>query len=268
MNEIISNRSLIIQFYHCINLTFSDICSYLEKYLKCLLRPLYKCVLFIHSISKIKMPAKIKSFKINSTKRNSISGSIIYEGIIAGFYKFSTNFFDSNTDNAYERCDGTKGMLICTENDRIFSWDFSYVQSIDTSQPAQRFIKRTYPDDNQLTKLYIKIYNHLLIHFELEYIKICSDVLVPQDLRVKAQSIPVCLGELTSSTYYANPEEFSTNKHTIRTYLIMFPGEFFRKHLLVISSSCISINNNNFFSFPFYIRGEYKRFFPRLGSTF
>lgn len=267
MNETISNRSLIMQFYHCINLTFSDICSYSEKSLKCLLRPLFKSVLFIYSISKLKMPAKNKRFKKNCMKRNSISSSIIYEGIITGFYKFSTKFFDSDTDNASERCDGAKEMLICTENDRIFSWDFSYVPSIDSSQPAQRFIKRTYPDDNQLTKLYVKIYNHLLIHFELEYIKICSDILVPQDLRVKAQSIPVCLGELTSSTYYANHEEFSTNKHTI-TYLIMFPGEFFRKHLLVIASSCISINNNNFFSFPFYIRGEYKRVFPKLGCTF
>ncbi|MCD4681466.1 MAG: hypothetical protein K8S00_13865 [Bacteroidales bacterium] len=205
--------------------------------------------------------------KINSLKNDHIRSIIIYERLITGFYIFSSKFFDSNPDNISDKRETVSGILISEENDRIFSWDYSGDFSANYSNNTHKVLKRIYQDDSYLIKLYVKIYNHLLIHFELEYIKICSDILVPQDLRVKAQSIPACSGELTSSTYYANPEEFSINKHTI-TYLIMFPGEFFRKHLLVIASSCISINNNNFFNFPFYIRGEYKRFFPRLGSTF
>lgn len=238
-----------------------DLSKKLEAYLKYMLRPLYNCVLFVTTTDIAQTKSKTITIMLNNLRNISKQSYMLYEILIDRFFDLSTKFFDTGIDRRYDIIDRTvKGVLISTENERIYY--FSNVSS-SYNQVQNKQLKRYDTNSPPIYKLYVKIYNYILILFEIENIKVNYYSSTFDELKDHVLFTPYS-GKYHENTYITHYQDFYFNLvswNSEVTNTAVSEGYIYRS--LKHSGSYLEDGIRCFFR-----NYKYKRFFPRLGSTF
>ncbi len=206
-----------------------------------------------YSLLNIKLRRR-NYIRTNKLKSESSMAVEVIEKITESFYDFSTKFFEGSAE--HNGVNVVNGVQIITANDRIHYW---YFNDSEPFMQSTRYLKTHSENDTLLFKLYAKLYNYILISFELGNVKINSsgyDKMKPEDTILAYKGYP----EIKSNiTYYPVYSEFLI--YTLSSKVKANLKIFWEAHFMdCLKFECSGLN--------LFINDDNRIYFPRIGSIF